>query len=300
MVEKWNQHISEHGGNTIPPEKRDLIYKRMHEAPNYLEEIPKLEKTEKELKIIADLNLALNKYLYFIGLDPIEIPESEIYIVDENYYKSTYLNGTRAHHVVSGIHSRILIPRTSDELADLKNIAHEMVHHASYRRTKLEIISREDGQFDFGEGDTYRSGFKFGMVENGQVLNFEGLNEAITEFIAYRVRREYFKMKGLDGDELETKAGMNCYIFEFDLLYGVLQKYKQLEKAEKSLLVDIQRGYFLGDMTPLKKLQIVHPDAVRLLRDMKHSDFNSLIETAEGFGLTEYADFLKDKREKLA
>jgi hypothetical protein len=87
---------------------------------------------------------------------------------------------------------------------------------------------------------------------------------------------------------------MGAYTLEFEILHRVLQKYKQLGNDEQQLMVDIQRGYFLGDMRPLKKLQIVHPDAVKLFRDMKHSDIESLIFTAQAFGFTDYVEKLKE------
>jgi len=141
-------------------------------------------------------------------------------------------------------------------------------------------------------------GFRFERrserVEDAKISDYLALNEAMTEFIAYRVRRYYYLEKGLDNDVAQERADLGAYTVEFGLLHRVLQKYKQLGHDEKMLMVDIQRGYFLGDMLPLKKLQIVHPDAVKLLRDMKPGDIDSIISTAKSFGLGEYAEYLEE------
>lgn len=299
MAEKWNQVISEHGDEIKAPEMRGAIYQILKEVPNHFNEINKLEKTEKEIKIIFDINEALKKYLDFMGLDPLEIPESDICVLEESYYRS--LNGVntiqQAHQTYGGIHSRILIPRMENEGEFIKILAHEMVHAASYHRTKLDVVINDDGIAHTNIGQVVRSGYGF-KIRNSSKTNshnndFSGLNEAMTEFIAWKVRRNYYKSQGEEGEKAEELARMGAYTLEFGILDRVLQKYKQLGGDEQQLMVDIQRGYFLGDMRPLKKLQVVHPDIVKIFRDMKHSDINSLISTAQVLGLEEYIEKLE-------
>lgn len=297
MAEKWNQHISERGDELLTEKLRQEADNILARGPDVWNEIPKLEKTERERQIIEALNSALNEYLDFMGIDRLEFSESEILIVDEVYYRNNYPD-IGGHQAISGNHSRIIIPRILDEHRFVSILAHEMVHGVSYRRTSAEFKINDNNLLGFRIADNYRSGFRFGRVNNRsedlKLFQFLGLNEAMTEFIAYKVRRYYYRSQGESGEKAEELADMGAYTLEFKILSRVLQKYKQLGNDEQQLMVDIQRGYFLGDMRPLKKLQIVHPDAVKLFRDMKHSDIESLIFTAQAFGFTDYVEKLEE------
>lgn len=297
MIENWNRHIRERGDHLETDELRQEADDILARGPNAWNEIPKLEKTERERQIIEALNIALNEYLDFMGLDRLEFSESEIFIVDDVYYRNNYpdFNG---HQAVSGNHSRIIIPRILNEHRFVTILAHEMVHGVSYRRTSAEFKINDNNLLEFRIADNYRSGFRFGRVNNRledlKLFQFLGLNEAMTEFIAYKVRRYYYRSQGEFGEKAEELADMGAYTLEFGILGRVLQKYKQLGNDEQELMVDIQRGYFLGDMRPLKKLQVIHPDIVKIFRDMKHSDINSLISTARVLGLVEYVEKLEE------
>ncbi len=300
MAEKWNQSISEHGDEIKTPEMRSAIHRNLKKVPNHFDEINKLEKTEREIKIIFDINEALKKYLDFMGLDPLEIPESDICVLEESYYRSLKGVNTiqQAHQTYGGIHSRILIPRMENESEFIKILAHEMVHAASYHRTKLDVVIKDDGVVHTNIGQVVRSGYGFKIKDssktNSHNNDFSGPNEAMTEFIAWKVRRNYYKSQGEDGEKAEELARMGAYTLEFGILHRVLQKYKELGNDEQQLMVDIQRGYFLGDMRPLKKLQVIHPDIVKIFRDMKHSDISSLISTAQALGFVEYVEKLEE------
>ena len=297
MAEKWNQHISERGDELLTEKHRQEADDILTRGPDTWNEIPKLEKTERERQIIEALNSALNEYLDFMGIDRLEFSESEILIVDGVYYRNNYPD-IGGHQAISGNHSRIIIPRILDEHRFVSILAHEMVHGVSYRRTSAEFKINDNNLLGFRIADNFRSGFRFGRVNNRsedlKLFQFMGLNEAMTEFIAWKVRRNYYKSQGEVGEKAEEFAGMGAYTLEFGILHRVLQKYKQLGNDEQQLMVDIQRGYFLGDMRPLKKLQVIHPDIVKIFRDMKHSDIESLIFTAQAFGFTDYVEKLKE------
>jgi hypothetical protein len=302
MAEKWNQVIREHGDvveNQILRKKiDDIIYKTL----DFCDEIPKLEKTEVELQVIKNLNSAITHYLDCINIDKLTYDESHIFVVDLDYYREQFDTNLSAHIVHDGINSRIIIPRMQDINKFVSVLSHEMVHGISYQRTKVEFSIGEDKTALTSPvtiGSTIRFGFRF--VKNTDALddhqgidNFTGMNEALTEFIAYRIRMFYYVAESKKADEISILSKMSAYILEFGILHRILQRYKVCGGDDQDFMADVQRGYFSGDMTVFKKLKLVHPDAVRLLRDMKYSNIESLLETARGFGLPEYVRYLEE------
>jgi len=134
MIENWNRYIRERGDHLETNELRQEANKILESRPSKWDQIPKLEKTEQELKIIGDLNQSLNRYLDFMGVDRLEIDESDIDIVDEVYFRNNFGDQGGIQNG-SGLQSHIIIPRYLDEHKFVSILAHEMIHGVAYQRS---------------------------------------------------------------------------------------------------------------------------------------------------------------------
>lgn len=277
MPEKWNLHRRQHGDEVPNSEVQAKIDEAVNKPDVLWDKVQKLEKTERELEIIGGINKALEEYLDFMGLDPLSVSAEDIFIVDEKKYREHAPPGQDAHLATVGEQSRIIMPRYNDENYFIQVLSHEMVHAVAYRRSRLFVnINSENNTFRY-DMSSPRSGYHFNTQTASQ---FTGLNELMTEFIAFKVRERFFE-KNNDLEKTYTLSKMQCYLVEFDIIHNLLQRYKKLGNDEQALMVELQQGYFLGDMRQLKKFQIIHPDIVRLLRDMRASDPVALMEVAK-------------------
>ena len=181
-------------GQLTDEQRRLLLFKKKIDFENQESRLPfenVIEKSEDDLRMISEINTAINGLRKKFGLDEFIVPEKNVhFFVDKNREKS-------GNRVGGGYYQELqsaFVPWYSEMTVKGKNCFHELVHFLSYGAMQKRTDTGDIAPYRTGLSMDARSKEKaktatglIGGVETEIELPFgDELNEAVTEELAKR------------------------------------------------------------------------------------------------------------------
>ena len=153
-----------------------------------------IEKTQEQMRIIADVNIATNEILRRYGLIDFDIPASNVHIIaDEKWVKGS------SNGFFNADLQAVAIREQPMNLAFMKILFHELIHFKSYGAWQ---VNEENGNRDVRK---YRTGLSINSRDREGRAFFTALNEAVTEELTKRNARSLLRKPEFTKEVTETE-----------------------------------------------------------------------------------------------
>lgn len=228
-------------------------------------DINSLEKSEFEKQAETEALEALNIFLTEIGLPAAKINTENIHIVSSEDYKEKIQDDPSERGKT--IFRQVYIQRNPNEVSFLSDLTHEVAHAASATSVQIEqTVNKNETTRNI---TLKRSGLSFRPDKSKDTINFEGINEAVTEMISLIIRnimaRTTKLIDGPEKKELKTRAA-------YGHLISLLEKLVDLVAETPDKIMETQtelcRNYITGTYSFFQKLEKIKPGANKLLLEM--------------------------------
>ncbi|MBI4253036.1 hypothetical protein HY623_02535 [Candidatus Uhrbacteria bacterium] len=263
-MEKWNLKFNPTSVDAqhVPQE----FLGEMMRLPSF--EIQEVKKTEGEQKVVHDLNIAAERVFSALKLAPIHVPLERLHVVTPEAYRT--LPAWRETSVALTRRDHIYVQRSENPESKkfIDGLSHEMAHVLSFSWENVMTTP-------FPKGDTgvytstKRSGFHFWDLEGKEYSGFLGVNEALTELFAGRLRFAYADIRKFSRKEKYFFQLTDTYTVPIVLLRTLFARFggKQPRRMEDDYL----RAYITGDISILRGLEKQCKGAVKALTEMSPS-----------------------------
>lgn len=287
MSERWNKDIK-----VIDP--HELLDEKSREAVRQREmatfQFKELEKTNKELIGIDNLNESIARVFEAFGLEPVAVESKKIHVLSAEEFDSMKKRGFVSDTVIAFFSAgHIFVERLDDEKKWLRDLSHEMAHAVSFQSIR-RFVTGEDKKNITVKSRSKRTGYGFWKPEG---LGLRGLNEGVTEFISQGVRHEYADqfMKEADDEEKKKFAASFTYVSQLMLLDEI---FKIVGGGnEEAGLRECIRSFINGDLSFFKKIEKFKKGSVKILTEMGSKPGDAL-EAAEKLGFSGLAQEIKE------
>lgn len=220
-----------------------------------------IEKTPQETAFVKTLNGWLGEEFAELNLPRAEVVPEQIHILTEDGFRRVCdedIAGFFGKHGVIIVNKDFCLARDHDFL--LKVIMHESVHG----------VSMEKHYVDVAEHDVIFSGLghrigSLGKTSEDEHEHFRGLNEAITEAVAYELWHKHSaELKDEFGVDTVKKHFNFSLMRTLDVLLGRMAE--KSGKKQEEILRELKKGMLDGTMMHLREVEKAFgPGSLRVL-----------------------------------
>ena len=254
--EKWFDRLSFNDG--------DEAF-RAHWRKSFSQGLPPTFDCPEKPKSYSDIGVwclgleALNRVLAKLDLPGVSAASSRMHILEDEVFTaclgSDLLGRCDCGHVF--LRDRL------DRIGQMAVLAHELVHLAA--RFDIRLAPTEKGARIEG----VRNGYMRSSRGRRETPLFLGLNEAATEMIACRVRRQLLEVVVCDGPQRDVMTEMRAYAAQILVVVETAKRVGELAGiGAKDAGLLFCRGYFTGSDAFLRLVRLHDPAAYAALRDM--------------------------------
>lgn len=281
MPKPWNVEVRVSGSSH---KEKETIRSSFEEAPFPQTTIDRqLEPTPFEKTAIIRVNEALQDMFKKLDLPPHVVSADRVHILSPEYFRTVQRN-TETEGFTN--HGHVFIQRRHDPVEFYQELTHELVHAASYYvlavckegERRLAVSNRRMGLGFMPEGASHI------WVE------FGGLNEGITELIAYHLRRLLAETStGLDRKQIQTLTREIYYARWVNVASRVTDIIALAEGiSSNAVLRSLFQDYVSGSYQILRRLELARPGSVKALMPLKRTDTDAR-KAAKALGLWDLA-----------
>lgn len=251
-----------------------------------MHDVPELEKTEFELAAIAETVLALRKVASGLGVPGRTAAPERVHVLSRETFKGRI--GNDIEGVATYGHAYVIRNEGRP-----RQFVHDLTHELSHVFSSFVIDVRVsvNGTETLNEIRPRRMGIALYVQSDRTARGFFGLNEALTETVAFRLRRVIARR----GNLLDQKSGewlMNAWAYYSHVMLcrRVLERFAEAKRVELGTALDaLCFDYFSGSCHFMRALSRVQKGAVRALYRMGTSQQDAL-RAATDLGYDDVAD----------
>lgn len=285
-MEKWNLRFNPTSVDAqhVPEE----FLRETMDVPPF--EISELEKTDGEQKVIHDLSAAAVRVLALLKLAPLHVPSECVHIVTPEAYRTLPDWHETSRALTNHDHSYISRPENPESNSFINSLSHEISHVLSFSWQNVMTTTLPSGETNV-RTPTKRSGFHFWASGGKEYSGFWGVDEALTELFAGRIRIVFADIRKLSRNEKYIIQLTYSNTFGVVLLKTLFSHFggKRPRRMEDNYL----RAYITGDLSILQQLEKQQKGAVKALAEMSPS-IDDCRRAAELLGIqNEYEENIK-------
>lgn len=288
MSEKWNYKLYLTGSES--PEKEAVRKSFQEESTAEIYNVRDLKRTKVEKQAIDTALTSTEQAIVDLGLTCPAINQESIHIVTAKEFE------TKVDPESRGLTSfgNIYIIRDSNYPRFIHDLTHELSHLVSFYALNVKHSYDEENKKGQNEVGLRKSGFSFIPKAGQSDPHFNGLDEAVTEMFAQKIREKYIQSRPELKDEtkefLVKKIVYWSHIMVIDQVISAItsndEEYKQMEQ-------DFFRDKITGESKVLKKISLYNKEWIKILYTMGSSDEDAR-NAAMQMGFTELAKKIEE------
>ncbi|MBU0625656.1 hypothetical protein KKF05_04915 [Patescibacteria group bacterium] len=241
-----------------------------------------LRKTAFELQAIQQISGLLNVMANSMQLTPRGITSARVHLLQPNDYRLFLGDEDNARTVLGHTY----IAHTTDKVAKMFLLTHELAHLASYLCLQVNVTPRA----------IHVTWKKSGYRMQGQRGNqFTGLNEAVAEIVAGLIREIIVRRSGLlNTPQKKDLTSKYLYAPQVRIVQCLVDRIAKHENCDDAnALLDAIRGFLSGGVSFLRRANRAVPGAAAILRAMNNQPESVLI-AAYALGMTDIYTEIND------